>query len=297
MYSPRKFRIFAPSAEDKILCAFERAYDLTPARGSSPLIFASPHSGHIYPPAWLATCRVTQAALRSVEDIYVDDLFAAAPGFGAAYIGALFPRSLVDANRAADDLPAELAAPHAVISARAKAGLGVIPLAISRGNNIYRKGPDPTRAAARIAALHRPYHDALRGLADRAIARAGRAIIIDCHSMPGFGPMNTRRADFILGDRYGKSCAPQLINMIADFLTARDYSVSRNHPYAGGYTTALYGDPGAGTSALQIEINRDLYVNPVSLKPKSGYAKLKRDLTDMTAMVCARHDGQALAAE
>lgn len=270
---------------------------LSRAPGGSPFIFTSPHSGSIYPKSWLATCRLSKQALRSVEDIYVDDLVGACVANGAAFLRANFPRSLIDANRGADDVPEYLAAPGADISVRAEAGLGVIPLCVAPHTDIYRRPPPRSQAFMRIDRLHKPYHDTLRSLIIEAKRTCGRAVIIDCHSMPGFGPMRKRRADFILGDRYAKSCTPDLTDAIEAFLTARGYSVTRNHPYAGGYTTAHYGRPDEGVSAIQIEINRDLYVNPINYRRKPAYDRLKADLSDLIDTLCGADACLPLAAE
>lgn len=297
MYRPRKYKRAARDNEADIQAQFETLVSVQPAAAGSPLIFASPHSGDAYPALWLEQCKATKAQLRSVEDIWVDDLFEVAPACGAAFVQAHFPRSYLDVNRSADERPDYLLAQGAEISARVAAGLGVLPTAIAPDCLIYDRPPSAKAVQMRIDACHTPYHAALRDCVDGAINRHGRAILIDCHSMPGFGPMRARRPDFILGDRHGKSCAPDLIDAVQDFLTAKDYSVTRNHPYAGGYTTAHYGAPDAGVHALQIEINRDLYVHPASLTRKPGYADLKRDLSELTAFLAGGYSQQSLAAE
>lgn len=297
MYRPCKFGIKTEGSEAKILRSIGAPVAVTPATGGHPLIFASPHSGRQYPPAWLRDCCASKTALRSVEDIWVDDLFSQAETSGAAYLRANFPRSLIDVNRSADDLPDYLAAPDVEISARAKAGLGVIPMAIAPQSPIYRTPPDAKAAQARIDGLYRPYHDALRGCVEDALTGCGHAVLIDCHSMPGFGPLRARRPDFILGDRYSKSCRSSLTDAVEQYLMQRGYSVSRNHPYAGGYTTRTYGRPGDGIQALQIEINRDLYVNPVNLTRKPRYDALQRDLDGLVLYLCGMHQELAQAAE
>lgn len=297
MYRPRKFSLKPQNQPGDMQGLFDTPVTLTPAQPGNPYIFASPHSGRIYPPGWLAACRISKAALRSVEDIYVDDLMGAATQCGAAFLRANFPRSLIDANRAADDLPEHLSAPGTEISVRASAGLGVIPMSVAPQTDIYRRPPSPEQALARIDALYRPYHDTLQACINTAKQNCGRAIIIDCHSMPGFGPLRKRRADFIVGDRYSKSCPPELTDTVEAFLRARDYTVTRNHPYAGGYTTQHYGRPDDNVFALQIEINRDLYVNPITLKRKQEYERLQHDLTGLISELNAPYQEKAQAAE
>ena len=297
MYRPRKYRLADRKTEADIVAQFDKLISVTPAQAGNPLIFASPHSGRTYPALWLARCAANKDRLRSVEDIWVDDLFGNATEYGAAFVRAHFPRSYLDVNRGADELPDYLLPPGTPVSDRVAAGLGVIPTAIAPEQLIYTRPPDIKAAKMRIERCHAPYHTALRDCIDSARRQTGHAILIDCHSMPGFGPMRARRPDFILGDRFGKSCAPALIDAVQGELTARGYSVTRNHPYAGGYTTQHYGQPDYGVQALQIEINRDLYVNPVNLTPKPGYETLKRDLRAVVAKLAANYGESRQAAE
>lgn len=286
MYRPRaKFPASRKdiNLERDALRAFSPAYEIIgdSACAQSPLIFASPHSGRIYPDAWLAQCRLSLRQLRGAEDAFTDDLFSSVNQVGAPLIKALFPRSFVDVNRCASELPPEWTDEHARHTLRAKAGLGVIPMAISHGEDIYRRAPRPAAGAQRLALLHRPYHSALQELIARARQSFGYAVLIDCHSMPGFGPLHVRRSDFILGDRFGGSCSRDIPDLISDSLARAGYSVTRNHPYAGGYTTAHYADPDNGIHTLQIEVNRDLYINPVTFKTKPGYDTLRSNISVM----------------
>ena len=290
--------------ESDILAQFLPAYTLSGCididTAVSPIILASPHSGRIYPKAWLTRCRVSQAALRKTEDIFVDRLFEPAAALGLPMLAAHFPRSFVDLNRSERERPPEPSmsadsirehnmpesrnsalkpSRSAQPSARALAGLGVVPTRISQSVDIYNTTPSRAVVSARLDALYFPYHRALGDLIAATKARHGQAILLDCHSMPGFGALQARRSDFILGDRFGRACSKTLIDLAQSTLTALGYSVTRNHPYAGGFTTAHYGKPARGIHALQIEINRDLYVNPVTLKPKPGFDALRSHLT------------------
>ncbi|MEE9346547.1 MAG: N-formylglutamate amidohydrolase [Robiginitomaculum sp.] len=290
------------SAERHALTAYAPPCSIiepNPKAASTPLILASPHSGALYPPSWLRRCAVPLSALRQSEDAFVDDLFRAGPQLGAPLLRAHFPRSFVDVNRAADELPPQWSLQAGEPSALARAGLGVIPLCISRGVNIYKQTPPPAIAAPRIDALYHPYHTALRGLIARVLAKHGFAALIDCHSMPGFGPQNSRHPDFILGDRYGRSCPQSLTDHTAKTLTAMGYSVGRNSPYAGGYTTRHYGEGGDNVHALQIEINRDLYLNAHKMSKKPGYEKLQNDLGVLTQSLITHYaqSSQSLAAQ
>ena len=242
------------------------------------VIFASPHSGNIYPKTFVKSCRLSLAELRRNEDVFIDQLFAKAMNHGSPLISARFPRCFVDVNRAANELPSEWLPPDTPSSPRSEIGLGVVPTVIAQGQNMYVFPRTLAQAQCRLDALYHPYHTALRRLIDEAKSQTGSALLIDCHSMPGFSLAGQRRPDIIFGDRYGISCRPETIARIEENFKTRGYNVTRNHPYAGGYVTSHYGKPDNGVEVLQIEINRELYLNSVTLKPNKNYGRLAADL-------------------
>jgi len=266
------------------------------------VVFASPHSGSIYPQALLDQSKLSAHQLRRNEDIYIDHLFQSAVAAGAPFLRALFPRVIVDVNRAAHELP-----PHwddiredsdvAQITPRAAAGLGVVPTYLSETLPIYHNLPHIADVKTRLEQLYHPYHAALQNLIEDGLSRFGRMLLVDCHSMPGFASMGTRRPDIILGDRFGTSCHPDTLSLFRDLFQDCGYSVSVNYPYAGGYVTTHYGRPYDGVEAIQIEVNRDLYVNPVTLAPKSGYVQLLNDLKNITHAIIDQAVPQDLAAQ
>jgi len=251
------------------------------------VVFASPHSGSIYPKAFVKACRLSPIELRKNEDVLVDRLFAQAVDHGAPLLSARFPRCFVDVNRAENEMPTAWLPPGTQASPRAEIGLGVVPTVIAQGQDMYLTSLTPALAQQRLDRLYKPYHTALRVLIEDAKTQAGSALLIDCHSMPGFSISGQRRPDIILGDRYGVSCRPDTIERIEDSFKARGYSVSRNHPYAGGYVTAHYGEPDKGVEVLQVEINRELYLNPVTLKPNKLYGRLTSNLDEIIAEIIA----------
>ena len=275
---------------------------LTPQDWRGGVIFASPHSGAIYPRSLLARAKVSAHQLRRNEDIFIDHLFHSAVGAGAPFIRALFPRVIVDVNRDASELPLhwdqvnEKAIGQSTTS-RAAAGLGVVPTYLSENLAIYNRLPTIADVKQRLTRLYHPYHAALQDLLNTAIDRFGRALLVDCHSMPGFAPMGSRRPDIILGDRFGTSCHPDTLALFQKLFSDAGYSVGINYPYAGGYTTTHYGKPDEGIEAIQIEVNRDLYVNPVTLAPKSGYVRLTEDLRSITRDIVTSAMPQDLAAQ
>ncbi len=222
---------------------------LEPERLCSPLVFSSPHSGRNYPLAFLAASRLDLRALRSSEDVLVDDLFAAAPSHGAPLLRAHFPRSVTDVNREAYELDSKLfnETPPSFAntrSLRVAAGLGVIPRVVAEGQAIYAERIALAEGLRRIENDYKPYHAMLEGLMTRATQTYGVAVLIDCHSMPSRMPTGDVRrpyepldVDIVIGDRYGASCDPAFSHRVHKLLTEFGYRVARNKPYAGGFIT------------------------------------------------------------
>ena len=261
---------------------------LEPPSPTSPLIFASPHSGRDYPASLLKNARLDRHALRQSEDSYVDLLFETAPRYGAPLLKALFPRAYVDVNRSRDELDPRMFADNLPAAAdtrsnRVIAGLGVIPRIVADGKDIYARKLRLADAEKRLKACYDPYHEALGRLIDGAIAGFGCAVVIDCHSMPSTGgaPLRPgeRSIDMVLGDRFGVSCAPAITELADATLSELGYEVTRNAPYAGGFVASSYGRPASGVHVLQIEINRALYLDEQRIARTDAFDRLR------TAMV------------
>jgi N-formylglutamate amidohydrolase len=239
-----------------------------PAEPLSGTVFNSPHSGREYPPSFLAGTLLDRFQIRSSEDAFVDLLFDCAPEFGAPLLAARVPRACVDLNRAPDELDPALivGATRRTTNPRIAAGLGVIPRVVAEGRTIIAGKLPLAEAERRIAAFHRPYHARLLQLMEEQRARFGRAILYDCHSMPhdalaSAPTVRGRRPEVILGDRFGAACARWVIEAVADAFRGAGFVVARNAPFAGGFITQHYGRPAAGWHALQIEIDRALYMD------------------------------------
>jgi N-formylglutamate amidohydrolase len=263
---------------------------------ATPLVFASPHSGRVYPAPMMAASQLDAAAIRLSEDAFVDRLIERAPQFGARVIAARVARVFVDVNREAFELdPAmfedELPAYARARTARVAAGLGAIARVVREGQEIYARKLYFAEAKGRIEAVHAPYHVALAQLVAQARSAHGLAVLIDWHSMPSAAAKAAvgGACDIVLGDRYGGACAPALSRMVESSLAARGYVVARNAPYAGGYTTEHYGRPREGVHALQIEVSRALYLDEATLRPSPGFARLQADLEALFATL-ARAD-------
>jgi len=268
-----------------------------PAKLSVPLVFASPHSGSHYPPDFVAASALELGALRKSEDCYVDELFADTPTLGAPMLRALYPRAYLDVNRESHELDPEmfehpLPAFVNTTSARVAAGLGTIARIVASRREIYRDKLPFAEAERRIESVYKPYHQALRKLINRAWAQFGFCILIDCHSMPSTGlPVDADREgrgiDIVLGDRGGMSCAPIVTETVEASLAELGYRVTRNNPYAGGFTTQHYGDPTNGVHAIQIEVNRCIYMDEVTLQRRSSFGRLKSHLNVMVGRLAA----------
>jgi N-formylglutamate amidohydrolase len=268
---------------------------LDPANLSAPLVFASPHSGAHYPPEFVAASALELGALRKSEDCYVDDLFADTPALGAPLLRALYPRAYLDVNREPYELDPDmfeqpLPAFVNTTSARVTAGLGTIARIVASRREIYRGKLPFAEAERRVENVYKPYHQALRSLINRTWAQFGFCILVDCHSMPSTGlPVDSekdgRGIDMVLGDRGGTSCAPIVTETVEASLAGLGYRVTRNNPYAGGFTTQHYGDPVNGVHAIQIEINRSIYMDEVTLQRRGGFGKLKTHLNHMVGQV------------
>jgi N-formylglutamate amidohydrolase len=259
-----------------------------PARQTLPLVFASPHSGAEYPPEFVAQSRLRFPLLRRSEDSFVDELFASAPDFGAPLVRALFPRAFVDPNREPFELDPtmfedELPAFVNTESPRVAAGLGTIARVVANGEEIYGRRLSFADARRRIDEYYRPYHDALRQVVTDTRARFGCCLLVDCHSMPSVGgPMERdagrSRVDFVLGDCHAMACDKAVIDRAEQTLRDLGYAVARNTPYSGGFVTQQYGRPGESLHALQIEINRALYMDELSISRHAGFAVLAERL-------------------
>ena len=253
-----------------------------------PLVFASPHSGRDYPAAFVASTRLDPLRLRRSEDSFVDDLFAAAPLHGAPLLAATFPRAFCDPNREPWELdPAMFEDPLPswvnTNSARVGAGLGTIARVVASGEPIYAGKLQFAEAETRIRDYWHPFHASLRDLIATTRDNFGHCLLIDCHSMPG-GSMPARSSvDFVLGDAHGTACAPQAIRLVEQVLSDLGYRVRRNDPYAGGYITRHYGRPREHVHALQIEINRTLYMDEHRIERLADFPRLQSRITALIA--------------
>lgn len=274
-----------------------------PAVQTVPVVFASPHSGRDYPADFVAASRLDAQTLRRSEDSFVEELFACAPRHGAPLLAALFPRAFCDPNREPYELdPAMFAGrlpEHAnTRSPRVAAGLGTIAKVVGSGAEIYPGKLPVAEVERRVSHYYRPYHQRLRDLLDATRRRFGWSVLVDCHSMPSVGgPMDRdsglSRVDVVVGDCFGAACASPIVAVVEQTFRDRGYRVVRNTPYAGGFTTRHYGQPRTGAHALQIELNRTLYMDEDSHTRTEGFARLAEDIDRVVAALARLVSEQA----
>lgn len=268
-----------------------------PAVTTSPVVFASPHSGRVYPADMLARAVVDERILRSSEDAYVDLLLADAPAFGACLVTSQVPRAYVDFNRGADELDPALieGAPKAGLNPRVASGLGVLARVVANGRSIYRGKMTLAEAEARITRYWHPYHDGLATVLDRRRARFGKTVLLDVHSMPhealsGYVARGVPRPDIVLGDRWGASCGAEILEQVEAVLKGAGFRVARNTPFSGAFIVQRYGQPSQGAHALQIEIDRGLYLDETRVAPGADFDAF-RDLMHKVVRDLARIGG------
>lgn len=269
-------------------------YDLIrPLHLSGPLVFSSPHSGRAYSKAFLAQSLLDARQIRSSEDAFVDELFAAAPAHGAPLLCAHAPRAWLDLNRAADELDPALIEgvqrmPH---NPRISSGLGVIPRVVAQGRAIYRGKIPRAEAEDRLNRFWRPYHTALRALLDETHQRFGSAILLDCHSMPheaieAHGRPGAPQPDIVLGDRFGAAAGREITARVEAAFRKAGFRVARNAPFAGAYITQTYGRPSRRHHAIQIEIDRALYMDEARIEKHGDFGAVQRRIATVISELC-----------
>jgi N-formylglutamate deformylase len=263
-----------------------------PDRDASCVVFASPHSGSAYPRDMMQRTRLSREVVRSSEDAFVDRLFDCAPGFGARFIKAVVPRAYVDLNRSPDELDAALIEgvrrqPH---NPRVASGLGVIPRVVANGRAIYAGKLTLQEAQHRLDRYWHPYHHRLQGLLNEARSYHGQAVLIDCHSMPheaveSAARVGARRPDVVLGDRFGAAAAGGVMDRVEAAFAAQGFQVARNTPFAGAYIAQAYGRPARGQHAIQVELDRALYMDEKRIEPNAAFEDVRTALRAVVAQI------------
>ncbi|NKB57141.1 MAG: N-formylglutamate amidohydrolase [Alphaproteobacteria bacterium] len=261
---------------------------------SAPVVFDSPHSGTDYPEDF--DCIAPMAVVRKSEDAFVDELYASVPECGASLQAALFPRAYIDPNRSLLDIDPELMDERwpdpLEPSEKTRLGHGLIWRMCPPDYALYDRKLRTTEVRNRIDTYWRPYHRTLRDMLDLAYEKFGKVWHINCHSMPAAGvpqlpgASDSRRVDFVLGDRDGTTCEPAFTALVAASLREFGYHVRVNDPYKGVELVRAHSDPARGRHSLQIEINRALYMDEVRLERGQGFAALQENLTRLADILC-----------
>jgi N-formylglutamate amidohydrolase len=255
-----------------------------PVEWRAPIIFNSPHSGSVYSAEFLNASRIDLPTLRRSEDSFMDELIAELSTRGFPVVRVNFPRSYVDVNREPYELDPRMFSGRLpsfanTRSMRVAGGLGTIPRVVGDGQEIYRERLGVDDALTRIETLYKPYHRALRRLINRVHQSFGTVVVVDCHSMPSIGVSRDepRRPDMVIGDRYGTSCAPTLPDRVEETMGRLGYSIGRNKPYAGGFITEHYGNPASGLHAIQLELNRAIYMDERRREKSARFTRVAAD--------------------
>ena len=279
-----------------------KPFELTrPDTNRTCAIFASPHSGRDYGAEFLALSVLSEAEIRSSEDAYVDELFADVPSFGAPLLCATAPRAYLDLNRSTKDIDPALVkgVTRPALNSRVASGLGIVPRVVANGRAIYRGKIDLADAQNRIGWIWHPYHGQLQSLMDQSHVNFGRAMLIDCHSMPHEAIERSVNAgqpkpQIVLGDRFGAAASRAIVDQIEASFVAAGFRVARNTPFAGAYIAQHYGRPSRHQHVVQIEIDRSLYMDEATLKKHAGFDELRARLRPIIADIAQLGSGDQL---
>jgi N-formylglutamate deformylase len=277
----------------------------TPKRQTSCVVFNSPHSGREYPESFVQNSILDSVQIRLSEDAYVDHLFSWATSHGAPLLSAIAPRAFVDLNRRADELDGALieGVSKSTTNPRVASGLGVIPRVVAEGRAIQSGKMTLQQAKDRLDRFYYPYHAKMRDLLQSTHAQFGQAVLIDCHSMPHAATTNMvvkggGRPDVVLGDRFGASASAAITDHIEAAFVAQGFSVSRNVPFAGAYIIQEYGRPSIGQHAVQVELDRRLYMDEEIVTPHGSYGVICERLNGVIAQLAKIDESDlAVAAE
>ncbi|SMX46180.1 N-formylglutamate amidohydrolase [Actibacterium lipolyticum] len=278
---------------------------LMPDARTTSVVFSSPHSGREYPWAFLRKSVLDEHAVRSSEDAFVDLLFSDAPSMGAPLLSACLPRAYVDLNRSPDELDPALieGVKKSSHNPRVSSGLGVIPRVVANGRAIQSGKMGLSEAQARLDEHWHPYHSKLQELLDESRDTFGEAILIDCHSMPheaidGITRSGQPRPEVVLGDRFGAAAHGDIMERLEAAFVKAGLKVARNAPFAGAYITQHYGRPSKSQHAVQIEIDRSLYMNEQMVRPNGNFQNFRRVIASVIAEIVAiGRDELPMAAE
>jgi len=267
-----------------------------PVSLTSGVVFALPHSGRDYGVSFLNQSILDQLSIRSSEDAFLDQLIDGIEKYGAPKIIANAPRAFIDLNRSTDELDPALISgiKNNIKNPRISSGLGVIPRVVSHGKEIYRGKLSFEQAQSRIKYYWKPYHTDLSNLLQRSQSVFGQSLLIDIHSMPheavSMQSSFIKPPEIVVGDRFGMSSDPEFTNLVISILKQHEFRVAKNTPFAGAFITKHHGKVKKRIHALQLEIDRSLYMDEEKISPNSEFEELKTRLfpalIQISSLIC-----------
>lgn len=259
---------------------------------SVPVLVSVPHAGRNYPEAVFSALRLPRDSLLRLEDRYTDLLVRQSVARDYPVIIAHRARAWIDLNRDENDLDVEMVSgavrdDYPAPSAKQRGGLGLVPRRLSAEGDIWKYQFEISDIQKRLASFHRPYHAAISDILERMRQKFGVAILLDLHSMPPIRqPMASAAPVFVIGDRFGKSAASQYAEMLMQQIRTHGHQVALNHPYSGEYILTRHGRPRANVHAVQLEIDRSLYLDSALREPDPGLHRINALISDLVASLC-----------
>ncbi len=268
-----------------------------------PILLAAPHAGREYPAEAMQEIRISANQLLRLEDRYVDIVVKDCAINHMPTIIARIPRAIIDLNRSTEEIDADMVigldwndVAHPTIKTRG--GLGLIPRRLSGVGEIWKNPISLAALKHRITYIHKPYHHYIERVMDNMVQKFGIAILLDIHSMPPLkNDYAKKAAQWVIGDRYGASSDNIYSDLITVYLRQIGYEIATNSPYSGGYILARHGNPKIGKHALQIEIDRDLYLDIHHREPIKNASKISSEITDLVKILCHNVNYKLDAAE
>lgn len=268
---------------------------------SVPVLLSVPHAGRDYPADVYDALRLHPGALVRLEDRYADLLARRSIQLGQPVIMANRARAWIDLNRDEQDIDAEMVqgavrADYPAPGVKQRGGLGLIPRRLLGDGDLWKRQFTRAEVEHRITSLHQPYHEAINEVLERMRQRFGVAILLDLHSMPPIRSAVTGPApQFVIGDRFGKSAASQYAELLMSRLQAHGFLAALNHPYAGAYILRRHAKPRANIHAIQLEVDRSLYLDPDLRQPGAGLPRLSALIPALVTAIADEAMGSATA--
>lgn len=274
---------------------------LGPAIPGAPILISVPHAGRDYPPDYALLARLPIDRVRPLEDRHADLLVETAVERGHAALVATIPRVWIDLNRSEREFDPGLIAwdgkTSPLPSAKVRGGLGIVPRRVIRGGDIWRGALSAHAFEARLAHIHRPWHASIEETLEEMAGRFGGAVLIDLHSMPPIPPAHgmTTPPRVVVGDLFGRSARGRIAQAALGFAQDQGFAAALNTPYAGGHTLERHGKPDRNIHALQIEIDRGLYLDSRLDQPGPGLRQVQGFIAALAAFLAAEIDTAPLA--